>query len=289
MARLDIISTALGDVEIASVDAAGPSVLFFPGGHCSAVNDCGWELHTSLGHSIVSFSRPGYGRTRVGDLSAEEFMPAVEEVCVTLGLVEIAAVVGVSFGALQAVPAALSAPVAARRLVLHSGAPSTLEYPDTRAERTAGPLVFGPHAQRMTWAAISRIVATDTGLRALCASLSTLPTRRWWSTWSHDDREQARRLFQTMASSRGFANDMRQARADSTEHRRRLLQRITCPTLITGSRHDRGVAFAHAEDFATNIPGARLVELDSPSHLFWIGPHTQAAQSAVQDFLTETN
>src|SRR5215207_3578501 len=180
MARIEIVSTALGEVEVARVDAAGPPVLFFPGGHCSAVSDCGWELYTRLGYSIVSFSRPGYGRTRVGDLSAAEFTPAVEEVCDALRLTEVAAVVGVSFGALQAVPAALSKRVAARHLILHSAAPSTLAYPDKRAERLAGPVVFGPHVQRATWAAIARVIGTEAGLRTLCASLSTLPTGRWW-------------------------------------------------------------------------------------------------------------
>jgi pimeloyl-ACP methyl ester carboxylesterase len=289
MTRVEIVSTALGEVEIASVDAARPPVLFFPGGHCSASSDCGWELYASLGYPIVSFSRPGYGRTRVGDLSGAEFVPAVEEVCAALGLVEVTAVVGVSFGALQAVPAAMSERIAARRMVLHSGAPSTLAYPDTRAERLAGPVVFGPRVQRGTWAAISRVAGTEAGLRALCASLSTLPARRWWPSWSQEDRERARTLFRTMASGRGFANDLRQAGADSSRYRRWLLQRVTCPTLITASRHDGGVAFAHAEDFAASIPGARLVELDSPTHLFWIGPHAEAARRAVQDFLTDTD
>lgn len=289
MTRIEIVSTALGEVEIARVDAAGPPVLFFPGGHCSAVSDCGWELYTSLGYSIVSFSRPGYGRTRVGDLSAAEFTPAVEEVCDALKLAEVAAVVGVSFGALQAVPAATSKRIAARHLVLHSGAPSTLAYPDKRAERLAGPVVFGPHIQRATWAAISCVVGTEAGLRTLCASLSTLPARRWWPSWSPEDREQARTLFRTMASGRGFANDLRQARADSSGYRRWLLQRVACPTLITATRHDGGVAFAHAEDFAASIPSARLVELDSPNHLFWIGRHTEAAQRAVLDFLNDTD
>ena len=69
---------------------------------------------------------------------------------------------------------------------------------------------------------------------------------------------------------------------------RQELARVTCPTLITGSRHDGGVTFAHAEDFAATIPGARLVELDSPTHLFWIGPHTETARQALQTFLTDT-
>jgi pimeloyl-ACP methyl ester carboxylesterase len=286
MYRVEIVSTALGEVEIARVDAAGPPVLFFPGGHCSAITDCGWDLYAGFGHAIVSFSRPGYGNTRVGDLTAAEFVPAIEEVCATLGLAEIAAVVGVSFGALQAVPAALSERLAARHLVLHSGAPSTLAYPDATAQRIAGPLVFGPHIQRATWAAISRLARTDAGLRALCSSLSTLPADRWWPSWNQKDREQARKMYQTMSSGRGFTNDLRQAGADASRYRRWLLQQITCPTLITGSRHDAGVAFTHAEDFAATIPTARLVELDSPTHLFWIGPQAKTAQQAVQDFLT---
>jgi len=287
MTGVEIVSTSLGEVEIARV-ATGPPVLFFPGGHCSAISDCGWELYTSLGHSIVSFSRPGYGRTRVGDLSGAEFVPAVEEVCDALGLDEITAVVGVSFGALQAVPTAMSERIAVRRLVLHSSAPSTLAYPDTMAQRLAAPVVFGPRVQRATWAAISGLVGTEAGLRTLCASLSTLPTGRWWPSWGQQDLEQARRMFRTMASGRGFANDLRQARADSGGYRRRLLQRVDCPTLITGSRHDGGVAFAHAEDFAAMIPGARLVELDSPTHLFWIGPQAAAVRRTVQTFLTDT-
>jgi len=289
MPRLEIVSTALGEVEIARVGTAGLPVLFFPGGHCSAVIDCGWDLYSRLGYSIVSFSRPGYGRTRVGDLSAAEFVPAVEEACDALGLDEVTAVVGVSFGALQAVTAATSERIAARRLVLHSGAPSTLPYPNTRAERLAGPVVFGPRVQRGTWAAISRLAGTEAGLRYLCASLSTLPARRWWPSWSQEDREQARNMFRTMASGRGFANDLRQSSVDSTGYRRLLLQLVACPTLITASRHDRGVAFDHAQDFAASIPGARLVELDSPTHLFWIGPHADAARRTVQDFLTDTD
>jgi pimeloyl-ACP methyl ester carboxylesterase len=287
--RVEIVSTALGEVEIAVVDGVRPPVLFFPGGHCSAVINCGWELYTDLGHAIVSFSRPCYGRTSVSNLSGAEFVPAVEEVCAALELVEVTAVVGLSFGALQAVPAALSEQIAARRLVLHSGAPSTLPYPDTRRERLAGPVVFGPAIQRATWAAISRVVRTEAGLRAMAASLSTLPAKRWWSSWNHEDRERARALFQTMASGRGFVNDLRQARVDASADRRGLLQQVACPTLITASRHDGGVAFAHAEDFAATIPEARLVELDSPTHLFWIGPHAEAARRAVQDFLTDTD
>jgi len=32
---------------------------------------------------------------------------------------------------------------------------------------------------------------------------------------------------------------------------------------------------------------SRLVELDSPTHLFWIGPQATQAHQAVQDFMSE--
>lgn len=287
MARVSIVGTALGDVEIAVVDGSRPPVLFFHGGHCSATTDCGWDLYARMGHRVVSFSRPGYGRTRVGDLTAAEFLPAVEEVCSVLELTDIAAVVGVSFGGLQALHAAVSRHVAPRRLVLHSAAPSSLPYPDSRVERAVGPILFGPQLQRGTWAAVSRFVGTETGLRAMSARLSRLPAGRWWSTWDEQDRQQARRLFTSMDSGRGFTTDLRQARSDSGGYRRWLLEQVDVPTLITASRHDGGVDFAHAEDFAAVIANARLVELDSPTHLFWIGPPVEAPRRAVQNFLDD--
>jgi hypothetical protein len=56
---------------------------------------------------------------------------------------------------------------------------------------------------------------------------------------------------------------------------------------VTGSRHDRGVSFAHAEDFASTIPDSSLVELDSPSHIFWIGPGRARLVSIVRSFIDE--
>jgi pimeloyl-ACP methyl ester carboxylesterase len=98
-----VVETSAGPVEIALVPGTGSPVLFFPGGHCSARADCGWALYTRSGHSVVSFSRPGYGDTRVGAQTAEEFAPVVREVCEQLHLDAVAAAVGVSFGGMQAV------------------------------------------------------------------------------------------------------------------------------------------------------------------------------------------
>ena len=141
--KTQVVTTSLGPVELSLAGPlGGTSVLVFPGGHCSAATPLGSDLYTDLGFRVVTFSRPGYGRTTVGPLMAAEFVPAVAEVCDALGISEAAATVGISFGGLQAAHVAVTLGHLAPRLVLHSCAPSTLAYPDTRLEAAAGPLGF---------------------------------------------------------------------------------------------------------------------------------------------------
>jgi len=287
MTETRIVSTSAGPVEIVQVQGRRPPVLFFPGGHCSASCHCGWELYTESGHGIVSFSRPGYGGTRVGPLSAAEFAPLVREVCEQLEIPMIAAAVGVSFGGLQAVQVAADPELRVPRLVLHSCAPSGLPYPDTRMEAIGGPVLFSPLLQGLVWRLVRRLVRSDSGLRRMMARLSKLPVGDWWEQLSAADRDEARALFHSMQSDSGFVNDLRQGHARGAAARREAMSKVRCPTLVTASPHDRGVSFAHAVDLADAIPGAVLVELDSPSHIFWIGPGRERLVSIVSSFLDE--
>ncbi|MBW8749807.1 MAG: hypothetical protein JF565_00065 [Propionibacteriales bacterium] len=120
----------------------------------------------------------------------------------------------------------------------------------------------------------------------MLGALSNRPIDDWWHTWSEEDRSHARQLFKTMASGSGFVNDLRQGRSDRRAYRELFESLVRCPTLVTASRDDAGVAFAHAEDFARTIPTATLVELDAPSHLFWIGPARAQVQEALTSFIT---
>ena len=262
-------------------------VLFFPGGHCSARCDCGWQPYRDTGHAVVAFSRPGYGATRVGALSAAQFEPLVLEVCRQQGITAVAAAVGVSFGGLQAIRVAGGAQLHVPRLVLHSCAPSGLPYPDGRAQAVVAPVLFAPLLQGAVWAAVHRLVRSDAGLRRMLAPLSRLPVDECWQQFSSADRDAARALFRTMRSDAGFVNDLRQGRPETDAARRQALSAVRCATLVTGSRHDRGVDFAHAQNLAEAIPGAHLVELDSPSHLFWLGPGQERLRSVLRDFLAD--
>lgn len=287
MTATRLISTTAGLVEIMRVSGERPPVLFFPGGHCSAASDCGWGAYAEVGHGVVSFSRPGYGATRVGALSAEEFAPLVREVCEQLDISLIAAAVGVSFGGMQAVHVAAVQPLGVPRLMLHSCAPSGLAYPDRRAEALVGPIAFSPLLEGLVWRLVHRMVRSESGLRRMMARLSNVPVETWWGELDAAEKDKARAVFLSMRSGSGFVNDLRQAHRGGAEARRDAMSRVRCPTLVTGSRHDRGVSFAHAEDLANTIPEAMLVELESSSHMFWIGPGRARLVSIIRSFLSE--
>jgi pimeloyl-ACP methyl ester carboxylesterase len=82
-------------------------------------------------------------------------------------------------------------------------------------------------------------------------------------------------------------NDLRQASKARSAYRASVLRSVPCATLVTASRHDRGVAFAHAEDFVRTIPRVRLVDTGAHSHLFWLGPARHAMLAAISDFMAE--
>lgn len=119
---VSVIATTAGSVDVARSQSAGRPVLFFPGGHCSATTDCGWGLYTRHGYQVISFSRPGYGATRVGQLNTEELAVVIGDVCARLGIETVAAAVGVSFGGMQA----------------RSGDVHTMNPPATSEVRTPG-------------------------------------------------------------------------------------------------------------------------------------------------------
>ena len=281
-----MVPTRLGEVEVARSGFGGRGVvLAFPGGHATAATHLGTDLYTDLGYRVVSFSRPGYGRTDVGSLMAAEFVPAVADVCTNLGITEATASVGISFGGLQAVQVAVRLANLAPRLVLHSCAPSTLPFPDTAREAMAGPIAFSRRTQALTWRGVRALTASDRGLRLMMSSLSAVPVDSWWETWTTADRASARATFATMSSGSGFTTDLRQGTRSRSRYREEILRSVPCPTLVTASRTDGGVAFAHAEDFVRAIPDARLIETGAASHFHWLGPTRSTVSDAIRSFL----
>ncbi len=268
-------------------DQHRPPVLYFHGGHESATVAPASELYVALGYPVLRVSRPGYGHTQVGTLSPAAFAPLVDEVRAQLSIKSFTAVVGTSLGGPQAIEYAGRCPAQTTALILHSAGPSTLPYPDSPAQRVLGPALFHPSVERHVWRAVRRLLrhAPRIGLRLMMKPLSTRPVHSWLPYIKEADREAMREVLSSMRSGRGFVTDLSYAGTDHQQTRRTAQQRVSCPTLITASRQDRGVAWTHAEDLAATIPLARLAELPAPSHLFWIGPPRNDLLTITREFL----
>jgi pimeloyl-ACP methyl ester carboxylesterase len=188
-------------------------------------------------------------------------------------------VVGVSAGGPSAVAFAARCPNLVQRVVLVS-AVGPLPWPD-RQTRLGGSVLFGPRAERVTWAAMHALVrrAPELGLRLLSGSLSTLPVRTVLAALDVRHRPQLIDLFLAMRSGAGFHNDLRAA-PDLSGH-------VTQPTLVIATRRDGGVPFAHALALCAAIPHARLQESRAHSHFVWFGPGWADMAEGIRSFLTE--
>lgn len=287
-----LVATSGGRLEVLvrdGLDQDRAPVLYFHGGHESAVTAPAAEVYRELGYRVVRVSRPGYGRSDVGPLSPAAFAPLVDEARAALGIDSFTAVVGTSFGGPQAVEYAGRHPDRTGALILHSAAPSTLPYPDSAVQRRFAPVMFHPSIERLTWWTTSLLLrrAPGLGLRLMMSSLSTQPVSSWLPLLEEADRRAMCDVLADMRSGHGFVIDLSYAGTDHRQARRTAQQRLTCPTLITASHQDGGVAWAHAADFAATIPRARLEELPAPSHLFWIGAPRARLIAVVRDFLTD--
>jgi pimeloyl-ACP methyl ester carboxylesterase len=288
--ELRLLATSGGRLEVwirDEPDQPRAPVLYFHGGHESAITAPASELYVELGYRVVRVSRPGYGHTDVGPLSPAAFAPLVDEARALLGIDSFTAVIGTSFGGPQAIEYAGRYPARTSALILHSAGPSTLPYPDSAAQRLLGPVMFHPSVERYVWSAVNLLLrrAPRLGLRLMMSSLSTQPVSTWLPLVEEPDRQAMRDVFAGMRSGRGFITDLSYAGTRYQETRRTAQQRVSCPTLITASRHDRGVAWAHAEDLAATIPLARLEALPAPSHLYWIGPPRTYLLATIRGFL----
>jgi len=50
------------------------------------------------------------------------------------------------------------------------------------------------------------------------------------------------------------------------------------------TRNDGAVSFDHAEHLAATLPHAKLVEVDTPTHLLWLGEGSDRTAAAINAF-----
>jgi pimeloyl-ACP methyl ester carboxylesterase len=263
-----IAQTVKGPIEYTLL-GNGPVILACHGTSSDCFTKDGYEPLLSAGFSILTPSRPGYGRTplRVGATAAE----AAEVLAALLDnlKIESCSVMAVSGGGPTGIALAANFPKRVRRLALIAA----ITRPEDRAKEPAYQsqvAFYGPmHGVMWSMLRLMSKLSPRNMARQTMVIFST-----------HDANDSMRRLtpedirniclFYNHRSSRmGALNDLHHIVG------KELLQKVKMPTLVIHSREDKSVPFSHAEWAIANIPHAELCESGFTGHFYWIGPDYQ--------------
>jgi pimeloyl-ACP methyl ester carboxylesterase len=127
-----------------------------------------------MDYSVLSPSRPGYGKTPVHpDSSPEGFATTTAALCGRLGIERLAAVMGMSAGGRTALAMAGKYPDLVSRLILVD-AVGLEPWPERRTRLATGRFLFNHACEKVVWALVHTMMrrAPDVGLRAMMRSLS---------------------------------------------------------------------------------------------------------------------
>ncbi|MGW2151375.1 alpha/beta fold hydrolase [Nonomuraea bangladeshensis] len=280
-AGLPIVTSVAGDMVEYRLQRQGHrTIVVFHGGHMRAGLALGEEVFTSAGFTVLTPSRPGYGRTPLTPAtSVAQFTDTIAHLCRLQGVDKVAAVVGVSAGGRTALTMAARHPDLVERVILQS-AVGFDPWPG-QWTRLGGRIIFSAGVEAATWAALRTLLrlAPGTGLRLLMRELSVIPARQVVGGLSPEARAGLTELFRAMRSGRGFIADM-----DPVPD---CAAAVTQPVLIIASRRDRSVPFTHAQSLATALPHAQLEESHADSHLIWFDADYPRTSARIGAFLTD--
>ncbi len=273
-----VAQTSRGPIEYV-LSGSGPVVLNVHGTSSDCFSTSGLTPLIEGGFSLLTPSRPGYGRT---PLAAGK--TAAEAADALIGLldalrIENCFVVAVSGGGPTGLALAARFPERVRRLVLVEAG----TQPENRSQEPAykDQVAFYGPMHPVIW-----------GMLGLMSRLSPRSmARQCLATFStHDPDDALRRLsdadirqlglfFQGHSSRQGALNDLTHTVGED------VLLAVSQPTLVIHSREDRAVPFSHAEWSLKHIPQAELCETGFTGHFYYIGPDYPRLWQRILEFL----
>jgi len=276
--KSQIAQTIKGQIEY-TFHGHGPVLLVCHGTSENCHSGSSLEPLLDAGFSLLTVSRPGYGRTpsNVGRSNTEAADGLVE----LLDELEIpqCSVIAISGGGPTGVALAANYPERVKGLVLIAANTYTENRqndPGYKSQRA----FYGP-LHGLFWGMLrlfSMLSPRRTALQTL-AIFSTHDPKDTMSRLSSEDIRTLCHFFHGHSSREGALNDLTHGVT------RELMQKVLSPTLIIHSREDASIPFHHAEWSLEHIPNARLCETGFTGHFYWIGPDYQRICKSMVDFL----
>lgn len=273
-----IAKTEKGPIEFTWL-GNGPVILVCHGTSCDCFSHDGYDPLLQAGFSILTPSRPGYGRTlsRVGP-SAKE---AAEAMVALLNALEIrkCALMAISGGGPTGIALAANSPQRIDRLALIAA----VSRPEDRANEPGfkSQVAFYGPLHNLTWSMLQLMSHLSPQMMAkqTMAIFSTHDPHEAYSQLKAEDIHRICHFYRHRSARRGALNDLAHTVGDA------VLQSIKVPTLVIHSREDKSVPFRHAEYSLALIPHAELCEGGFTGHFFWIGPDYPRISQRLLEFL----
>ena len=272
--------TAAGPIEY-TLQGQGPVIMKVVG----AVEDCGSTMgNASLlaaGFSILTPSRPGYGKTPLSvGRTAAEAADAMVSLLDELGVSSVD-VIAISSGGPTGLYLAARHPERVRKLILADAVSKYMKDLDPERYEN-GKKTYGS-GYRLTSLMLKTLarVAPKTLARTTLSLFGKHDPNESLKEMSKADIDEIRMFYLRWQASwvQGAFNDMEQG----TEAK--VLNSVKAPTLVVHSREDKAVPFAAAEYSHTNIIGSVLWEAPSWSHFISIGHGSTDVNRKLVEFL----
>ncbi|MFQ3543737.1 alpha/beta hydrolase [Halobacillus rhizosphaerae] len=269
-----LYDSSRGIVEF-TYQGSGPAILLLKGGHSTRDTNLSHSSLVYEGYSLLTISRPGYDYTEVSTgRTPEDFAATIIEVLDHLQI-EKTAVIAISAAGPTGVALAAEYPSRVTKLIMEAALTRPLE----KEMAILGKLLFGP-AEKVFWGSLKTMLKffPDLVMKQMTAELTTEDAEEYVNRLSPNDRRFIYDMLATSQSGKGFSLDLTHETPD--------LSKVQVPVLGMYSQKDKTVQYTNAQLLKSNAPNCEIFEVDSDSHLIWIGKHASHVWEKRLEFLS---
>ena len=276
--KSQIARTPKGPIEY-TLQGSGPVVLMIHGTSSDCYSTELAEPLVKAGLSVLTPSRPGYGRTplEAGRSAAQ----AADTLIALLDFLQVqkCSVVAISGGGPTGIALAAKYQQRVGRLALVAAISRPEERPNEPNYKNQVAF-YGPmHAVLWGMLGLMSRLSPQSIARQTLTIFSTHDSVDGMNKLSIEDIKKISRFYQRRSSRQGALNDGTHTVGIE------LLKAISQPVLVIHSREDNSVPFSHAEWSLANIPNAEFCETGFTGHFFWVGPDYKRINERLSSFL----